>query len=174
MTTGLYAFNTPGRVQIDLEGLGGNVWSLWTRVHRLLPVALVQHQDGSWEEFSSLPFTINGPNKFLYGASGFYNSDNVSFDDPIRVYLGGHQYYVAEAQRAELLAAVTAQEPTGYGAYLAASPDGACETGDEFMASGKDTDKEGPTRYACSTDGFADREGWGGADRSWGDFTWGL
>jgi hypothetical protein len=61
----------------------------------------------------------------------------MGFFQPLRVYLGGHTYIISDALKTELLAAVTAQQPTGYGAFISAAPASAKPVGDEIILGGK-------------------------------------
>ena len=115
----LWQFRVPTRFQHDLEGLA--TWSLWTRVRRSRPPALVRHESGTWEELASLPMPVV-PEAFT-GTSDTYQ----------RLYMGGHNYIINDALKTELEAAVTAQEAGGYDAYIEAAPGGAVETGDELQ-----------------------------------------
>lgn len=138
----LWLFRTPGRITHDLEGRFA--WSIWTRVKVTDPVAVVQHADASWTEEFPLPWTLIPSNKYLYGKHGFSNGDNIAFDVPKRLYMGGHTYIIDDTLRGELESAVTTQEPAGYGAYITAAPQGSVFTGDEIIASAYQTEAGRP------------------------------
>lgn len=122
------------------------VLSLWTRVSFLAGSTLVQNRDLTWTQYDiAAPGTMVDPaNSIFFGPSGFsggnilgsVSSATMGFFTPLRVYLGGHTYVINDALKAELVAASTAQHPTGYGAFILALPAGAKFTGDEIMASG--------------------------------------
>lgn len=129
----VYAFIPPARRSLRHDP-SGRRFSLFGRVARTGGTAVVRKRDNSWEEFDVLPGTLNPTNRFTFGARGFAGTAPDGWDWPLRLYMGGHRYVIDETLRTELLAAVTAQEPAGYGAYISATTDP--YTGDDIIASG--------------------------------------
>lgn len=71
---------------------------------------------------------------------------DMGYESPLRLYRGGHVYVINDTLKAELLAAVTSQEPSGYGAYITSYPGSTTNVGDEVMVSGRTSDLEQGTR----------------------------
>lgn len=154
-----WLFRTPLRVTDPLDGSH----PLWRRVYNRQGVALVKHADGTWAEYPVLPQTLDANADYLFGRSdrsavprgkGFGVSqdgrgnnletpEDREFRSPLRIFRGGHDYKIDDAMKAELEAATTTEQPSGYGAYISASSGEV--TGDEIQASGRTAEFEQPT-----------------------------
>jgi len=111
-----WRFEPPKRLQIPYESepkLG-----LWTRIKVTVGSTVIRKQDGDFIEFEGdYPQTLDPSAEHLHGPRGFSGS-NAAFEGALRLYHGGHAYFIDDTMKAELEAAVTTQEPTGYGAYI--------------------------------------------------------
>lgn len=135
-----WRFELPARSDFAYA-LDDAAFTLFGRARRNRPGVLVRKADATtWEELPALPMTQNPGAKYLHGYRGFSNADSQqsTYDIPTRLYLGGHVYHINDAQKAELEAAVTSFEATGYDAYITSSSE--AYTGDEIIASGYTAD----------------------------------
>lgn len=153
----VWRFNTPNRILTPLM----EDHPLWSRVFNQQGVALVQHSDGSWEEFPDLPGIYDANADYAYGRTdrssiprgrGFgvsqdHRGQNLEtpedreFRSPLRIFRGGHVYFISDALKAILEAVVTREEALGYGAYIT-GPVSETETGDEIQLSGRTIEYE--------------------------------
>lgn len=158
----IWKFQTPARVE---QPLSYN-HPLWCRVREKQGVALVQHADGSWAEYAALPQNIDANADYMFGRTersqvprgrGFGVSQDGSgeyyetpndreWESALRIYRGGHIYYIDDALKAELEAVETAEEPDGYGDYIVAEPLESF-TGDEIILSGRTIEYEQGTAW---------------------------
>lgn len=140
----LYLFPSPQVVRQQRALEEAPVLSLWTRVKRDVPSTVLRTNDGStWEEWvGSWPITRNPAVRDWFGARGFstMGSDQSAFAAATRLYLGGHTYIIDDTLKTELENAVTAEAPSGYGAFIVAAPPGSVFTGDEIILSGHSAD----------------------------------
>jgi hypothetical protein len=140
----LWSFSGPIGLTIPFERKP--IFSVWTRVKVNVGSTVVQNSDATWTQYDGFaPETfVNAINGEFFGRRGFsggtlgtVTSAQMGFFQPLRVYLGGRNYIITDAMKAELLAAVTPQQPTGYAAFIAPAPASAKPVGDEIILSGK-------------------------------------
>lgn len=140
----LWKFTTPVGISIPFEKRP--MFSVWTRVKINVNSTVVQNADSTWTQYDGFaPETfVNYINGEFYGKRGFsggtlgtVTSAQMGYFQPLRCYLGGHVYIISDALRTELLAAVTPQQPTGYGAFIVPAPASASPVGDEIILGGK-------------------------------------
>lgn len=140
----LWFFSGPIGLTIPFERKP--MFSVWTRVKVNVGSTVVRNFDGTWTQYDGFaPETfVNAINGEFFGKRGFsggsqgtVTSAQMGFFQPLRVYLGGRNYVISDAMKTELLAAVTAQQPGGYGAFISAAPASAKPVGDEIILSGK-------------------------------------
>lgn len=121
------------------------IFSIWTRVQIGVGSTLVRNADMTWTQYDgAAPATyveyINlnyfGSRGFSGGNLGTVTSAQMGYFQPLRVYIGGHTYTITDALKAELVAAVTNQQPAGYGAFIVPAPASARPIGDEILVNG--------------------------------------
>lgn len=144
----LYLFPSPqiARSQTPIES--EPVFSLWTRVKRDVVSTVLRKADGAtWEEWAwAWPHLQSPAATYFFGGRGFstMGSDQSAWSAATRLYLGGHVYVIDDNLRTELLNAVTAEAPSGYGAFIVSAPPGSVFTGDEILLSGRTSDTAKP------------------------------
>lgn len=140
----LWLFSPPPGLQIPFERKP--IFSVWSRVKINVGSTVVQNFDSTWTQYDGFaPETfVNPVNSEFFGRRGFsggsqgtVTSAQMGFFQPIRCYLGGRNYILSDVLRNELLAAVTAQQPSGYGAFISPAPASSKPVGDEIILEGK-------------------------------------
>lgn len=169
MAENVYKFTTPTYT----ESAGSD--PLMARVKNTVGKALIQHPDGAWEEFSSLPTIFGAGADYLFGRTdrssrpkgrGFATTADeegtplvtpadMGWRSPLRIYRGGRIYFVDDALAEELIdAGYESQLSNIGGAYSDVYGDiyfgdegstGTFRIGDEIMLSGRTPEFEQPT-----------------------------